>query len=361
MMRVGIDIRPLLFTRAGIFTYVANLLRHMPAEAEFYLFGSSRSGMEWNRGDFREITLRFPHLNRLCESVWQDILLPQAVRRNKIGVLHGPRFYVPPTCAAGVVTIHDCAFRKIPGLVDDGTARYFDSLIRRGLRSSRAVIAISRSTAEDLAGIYGARVGNITVIPPACGGEFSVMDRVEACRKVAERFGVKRPFLLAVGAREPRKNINRLIRAFGLPGIPDDLQLVVAGGSGRGGMPHVDGGRVFFPGYVDTADLVCLYNAAEAFVFPSLYEGFGIPVLEAMACGCPVICSNTSSLKEFFSGASVQVDPQDVAAIAQGIVRVLSDSALRAELRREGAAKAREFSWERCARETFAVYRSVAR
>jgi glycosyltransferase involved in cell wall biosynthesis len=206
----------------------------------------------------------------------------------------------------------------------------------------------------------------VTVTPYAADPIYRPMDREAARRAVAERFGLRGPFVLAVGVLQPRKNLPRLIRAFGRVAreAPHALALV-----GKPGWAHEElkravaasglGSRVKFTGYVPDADLPVLYNAAELFVYPSLYEGFGLPPLEAMACGTPVVTANVTSLPEVVGDAALAVDPTDELALADAIGRALTDEALRERLRTAGLAHAALFSWERTAALTLQVYHRV--
>jgi glycosyltransferase involved in cell wall biosynthesis len=190
----------------------------------------------------------------------------------------------------------------------------------------------------------------------------------DEARQVAGRLGLDGPFILSVGARQARKNVPRLLEAFtALRARGSRHRLALAGPTlwsdptlSAALARHGLGDAVVALGYVDEQDLPALYSAADLFVLPSLLEGFGLPVLEAMACGTPVVCSNTSSLPEVAGDAALLVDPLDIGEIADAMARVLADAALAAELRRRGLERAARFSWQRTARATVAVYRDVA-
>jgi glycosyltransferase involved in cell wall biosynthesis len=228
-----------------------------------------------------------------------------------------------------------------------------------------AVITVSRQSCQDLIKYLPVNPKKINVIPEAASLHFHPLNEAEYLPAL-ERHGIRRPYILSVGSLEPRKNLLRLLEAYArLEGSRPSL--VIAGARNywksspvvetvsRLGLEQ----HVRFTGYVEDADLPALYSAASLFVFPSLYEGFGLPVLEAMACGTPVVTSSVSSLPEVAGDAALLVDPRDVDAIASAMRRILDDSDLAADLRARGLARAAQFSWERTARETLAVYEKV--
>jgi glycosyltransferase involved in cell wall biosynthesis len=262
-----------------------------------------------------------------------------------------------------VVTVHDVGYLSYPEAHRSADRRYLDWSTRWNAHQATAVLADSQATKDDLVRAYGVDPGKVHVVYLGRDEAVApVTDRVRLA-DVQCRYGIATPYLFYVGTLQPRKNLARVIDAFArVAGRLGDVQLVLAGKRGwlyddlfaqvtRLGLER----RVVFPGYVDDADLAALLSAALALVFPSLYEGFGIPVLEAGACGLPVITSNTSSLPEVAGDAALLVDPHDVDAIAEAMYRLATDPELRAELARRGQENVKRFSWEKCARETLAV------
>ncbi|MCX6026985.1 MAG: glycosyltransferase family 1 protein [Chloroflexi bacterium] len=225
----------------------------------------------------------------------------------------------------------------------------------------------SESTRDDLQRITHVPESRVHMVPYGVSPSFRPVHAPHLRRAVAERYGLPSEFLLYVGNLEPRKNLPRLLEAYArLPGRQVVPPLVLAGTRGwkdaplRETMERLNlGRRVVFPGYIPQEDLPAVYSMAAAFVYPSLYEGFGLPVLEAMACGTPVITSNVSSMPEVAGDAALLVSPNDVEGLTRALDRVLGEPDLRAELSRRGLARARQFTWRRAAESTLAVYRSV--
>jgi glycosyltransferase involved in cell wall biosynthesis len=253
----------------------------------------------------------------------------------------------------------------MPQLVTRESRRYYGG-IRRAVREADAIIAVSQSTARDLLELAEAPPEKIHVVYEAADPALSPMPSGEAERIVADRYGVDGPFVLFVGTLEPRKNVPTLLQAFALLRREFPTRLVLAGG--RGWLSEdvfdtvrqlaIDDGVVFL-GEVRPEDLRPLYCAARAVALPSLYEGFGLPPLEAMACGTPVVVSNAGALSEIVGDAGVLVRADDPDDIAQGIGWVLGNTAFRAALAERGLARAATYSWARAARETLAVYEGV--
>ncbi len=269
---------------------------------------------------------------------------------------------VPPVRRgqALVVTVHDLAFERFPDAFPGRWRWLYRAGVRAAARRADALLVPSQATADDLAARHPGTRGRIHVTSLAAGTEVGSADPDETL----ERLGIERPYVLFVGTLEPRKNVTRLIRAFRrvAPEVPH--RLVLAGRSGWKVAGIVDEmgdppGRVGHTGAVSPEELDVLYGAADAFCYPSLYEGFGLPVLEAMHRGVPVVASTTPAVAEVADEAALLVDPIDVDAIADALRRVLSDPALAADLRRRGRDRASAFSWDGTAEATLEVYRGV--
>ncbi len=369
-MRVGIDIRPLIFTRAGINTYLYNLIRNlkqMPGN-EYFLFTPAASRIRWDGGGclLHENVVRLPIVNEYFDLFWENMLLPGAVKRKNLDIFHGPRFFLPPGLnCRGVVSVYDLAFKKFPGFVAAKTRAYFDGLVRSAVKRAAKIIVCSAATKRDLLELYDVKEKDVAVIYGAADQVFSPAREKEKISAVKNRFHL-REYILFTGTIEPRKNIDNLLEAYRLIKDKFPVDLVIAGGLGwlykdivRKAAAADFSDRVIFTGFVDIDELVSLYSGCEAFVFPSLYEGFGLPVLEAMSCGAPVVTSNTSSLVEIFGDSALLVDPRSPQSIAAGIADILSQPVLRDALRVKGLKRAQEFSWSRAAQETSAVYKEA--
>jgi glycosyltransferase involved in cell wall biosynthesis len=230
-------------------------------------------------------------------------------------------------------------------------------------------VTISTHSAADIVELYSVPRERIAIVSPAVAQEFYPVVDLAVQASVKARYGIRRvAFVLSSGGTEPRKNIVGLIEAFGLATrLREKLNLVMVGGMERGADAIWDavrrarlGEAVIFPGHVPVEDLRVLYSSCALFAFPSLYEGFGMPVLEAMACGAPVVSSNVSSLPEVAGDAALLVDPLNAEGLAEAMTRVFEDAALREDLRRRGALRTKAFSWEQSAREQLRVYQELA-
>ena len=408
-MLIGVDAsRSVVQERTGTENYSLNLIRRLLA-----LEGNHRYRLYFNRppasGLFPLVTdcelqvMPFPRL-------WTHLRLSWEMARRPPDLLFVPAHVLPVVHPRrSVVTIHDLGYLYYPEahrLVD---RLYLNLSTRYNARAATHLIADSSATKRDLIERYGIEPDKITVVYPGYDvlsplSLGTVLDRTVQCQRtrglskgdettfqpvrdeeaieaVKARYGIAGDYVLFVGTLQPRKNLIRLIEAFSPstrlrraqssrsgrrlsnPQSPiSNLQLVIAGKKGwlyEEIFQQVEEleleGKVVFTGYVVAGDLPALLSGARLFVFPSLYEGFGLPVLEAMACGTPVICSNASSLPEVAGDAALLVDPLDVEGLAAAMERVLGDDALRAELIERGFERARKFSWERCARETLDV------
>ena len=301
-------------------------------------------------------------------------LIALAARRLGLDVVHDPVGVSPFTLGrwAGafrrVTAVHDAiAFRFPQGypLLNNVLHRRY---VPATLHNVDAVIADSQSGRRDIARYLHWAAEKTFVVPLGVDARFRPM-HPDVARRVAHRYGLERPFILTVGAQQARKNVSQVVAAFAeLRRQLPHHTLAIAGPTQwthRGVDDAVRaqgiGDSVRRLGYVADEDLPALYSAADVFVFPSLYEGFGLPVVEAMACGTPVVCSDTTSLPEVAGSAALLVDPTNAAALAEAVRRVLLDANLRRELRGQGLARAAEFTWERAARLTVEVYRHVLR
>jgi len=261
-----------------------------------------------------------------------------------------------------VVTVHDLGYRHFPGAHPPLQRLYLDWSTRFSARAATHVIADSQATRRDLARFYGVPAEKVTVVYP---GRDERLGRTDPAAARA-RYGLSENYLLHVGTLQPRKNLARLMEAAAsLRADWPRLQLVIAGQPGWQSAPILAQARacasfVKLLDYVPEDDLAGLYSGAAAFVFPSLYEGFGLPVLEAMACGTPVVCSNTSSLPEVAGQAALLVNPEDTPALASALARLLADDGLRARLAAQGLEQVRQFSWARAAQQTLAVLDAAA-
>lgn len=371
-MRVGLDISPITPDRTGIGTYCYNLLKHLVRLAPEVSFVGFRSGRSRPRtGDLPSpMPVRYvPVPTRLLYATWECTRRPRVDRLlGGLDVFHATNYFLPPVeSARRVLSIYDLSFLVRPELCSPKIVRPFSKGIRHFARDADAVIACSESTKQDIVRFLNVDAAKITVAPGAVDEGFTPVPREEAAALLARRYGIRTPFLLFVSTLEPRKNVDTLLRSFvRLVGEQPHCLVLVGpvGWKARGLFRTIEmlrlGPRVVRPGYVPPKDLPAFYSAADAFVLPTRYEGFGLPLLEAMHCGCPVVTSNNSAVPEVVGDAALQVDAEDIEGLASAISRVLVDDPLRERLSSLGRQQARRFSWMRTAEQVLKTYRSVA-
>ncbi|MBI5303371.1 MAG: glycosyltransferase family 4 protein [Chloroflexi bacterium] len=367
-MRIGIDARLVYYHKAGIGQYILRLtqaLAQIDSDNDYVLFASRKDDTRIvTQSNFKRARLWTPSHHRFERQALSLELLPFT-----LDVLHSPDF-IPPsrTRFPGVITVHDLAFLLYPRFLTRESARYYGQ-VDIAARQADHIIAVSQSTKRDLIRLLGVPENKVSVIHEAAHPLFAPVTNTEALERTRARYYLTAPFFLFVSTLEPRKNLPTLLRAFRQLRDKYKITATLALVGNRGWLAdEVDrviaelnlGDTVRFLGGIPNDELVYLYNAAAAFVFPSFYEGFGLPPLEAMACGTPVITSNVSSLPEVVGDAALLINPEDVDALAVAMSRVLSDEKLRREMRDKGLKRAQGFSWERAARETLDVYRQVA-
>jgi glycosyltransferase involved in cell wall biosynthesis len=368
-VRIGIDVRKL--HDFGIGTYIRNLLRHLARldhESEFILLSRPEDAAALGAlGDnFRPVAETAGNY-----SVSEQVRIPLALRREAVTLFHAPHYVLPALVACrSVVTIHDCIHLMFPQYLPNRLAlQYARTSIALAARRSTRILTVSESSKRDIMRFFDTPADKIDVIYNAYDERFAVEPREEDVVRVRERYQLHDEFVLYAGNVKPHKNLERLIDAFQLVrrrGL-DHLKLVMIGDEiskyaslRRAVHRHQLHKYVRFLGYLPEETLAVLYRLAGVFVFPSLYEGFGLPPLEAMASGTPVVMSNVSSLPEVAGDAAMLVDPYEPDAIADGIYRVLTDEQVRRDLRRKGLVRARQFSWETSVRRVREIYGEVA-
>ena len=368
-MRIGIDARKL--HDFGIGTYIRNLLRQLARldrETEFVMLcrPDDREGLSSLGENFRAVPETSGNY-----SIGEQIRIPLALKREGVTLFHAPHYVLPPLVRCrSVVTIHDCIHLMFPQYLPNRFAlAYARTSIALAARRATRVMTVSESSKRDILRFVDTRPEKIDVIYNAFDERFGVEPLEEDVVRVRERYQLHDEFVLYAGNVKPHKNLERLIEAFDLVrkrGL-DHLKLVLIGDEiskyaalRRAVHQHQLHKYVRFLGYLPEETLAVMYRLAGVFVFPSLYEGFGLPPLEAMASGTPVVTSNVSSLPEVAGDASVLVDPYLPQAIADGIYQVLTDESLRRSLRQKGLARAAQFSWEQSVRRIRAIYGEAA-
>jgi glycosyltransferase involved in cell wall biosynthesis len=295
--------------------------------------------------------------HRLQLPLWVDLFT------GPVDVFHSPDFVLPPVRRARtILTVHDLTFMRVPQSAFPTVRAYLNQVVPRSVRRADLVLADSQCAKNDLVELLGIPPEKIEVVYAGIEPRFHPFDDRSVLEPVRVRYCLPRRFILTVGTLEPRKNHVRLIEAFARL-RREGLKLVIAGGKGWmyeeifAKIEELDlRDEVIFPGFIADEDLPALYNLAELFAYPSLYEGFGIPPLEAMACGTPVVASNTSSLPEVVGQGGLLVSPTDVEALAEAMQRLLDDSALREQLVARGLVQARRFTWRAAAERLLEAY-----
>jgi glycosyltransferase involved in cell wall biosynthesis len=367
-MRVAIDARKL--HDFGIGTYIRNLLRQLARidhDTEYVLLcGEADMGIAAQLGpNFRAVLEPSPNY-----SIREQIHVPWVLRRERPDLYHAPHYVLPAAVScSSVVTIHDCIHLMFPQYLPNRVAyAYARAQMWTAAHRSDCILTVSDASKRDILHLFNIPPEKIVVVYNAIDAHFSVTPADDAVARVRERYQLDHRFVLYVGNIKPHKNLVRLIEAFNAlrTGELEDVKLLIIGDEisklpalRRAVHRHKLHKHVRFLGYVPDDQLAVLYRLAAVFVFPSLYEGFGLPPLEAMASGTPVVTSNVSSLPEVVGDAAILVNPHDVDSIVDGLRLVLTDPARAADMRRRGLERAREFSWERSVARTLEVYKRI--
>lgn len=352
---------------AGIHRYIRALLEHLPQVSRHrfaaYLGDPRAEDVAWPGIDVR--LARFATQSPPARILWEQLSLPVHLARDNVDLVHGPAYALPLICPArSVLTIHDLSFVLFPHAFNRGNRLYLKTMTRLAAQRADAVIAVSEHTRGDVIRLLGVPAERVHTVPNGVDESFRPLPE-EEIGQFREQQQLPERFILCISTLEPRKNLTTLIYAYAALGETEHT-LVLGGGRGwqyEQVFATVEelglGDRVWFPGFISHEELPYWYNAADMFVFPSIYEGFGLPPLEAMACGTPVIVSDSSSLPEVVGSAGLLVDPADEDTLAAAIHRVSTDPDLAASMAERGLSRAAEFSWRSSARDTAAVYDAV--
>ncbi len=370
-MLIGVDAsRTTVPRRTGTENYALNLIRALLAlrgrdaiesRPFFRLYFRRRPATDLfpTGGYVEQRVIPFPRL-------WTHLRLSWELRRHPPDLLFVPAHVLPPIRPRlNLVTVHDLGYRRFPQTHRRLSRLYLDLSTRWNARAATRILADSKATKADLVREYGTPADKIVVVYPGRDESLRRIEDPTVIAGVKAKHGIKGRYILHVGTLHPRKNLSRLIEAFAMCDFPPEsrnLKLVLAGGKGWlydeifakvKALDLTD--RVIFVGYVPHTDLPALLSGAELFAFPSLHEGFGFPVLEAMSCGVPVVCSYTSSLPEVAGEATMLINPLDTSALAAAMTRLLTDTSLRVNLIARGYLRAQRFTWERAARQVMDV------
>jgi glycosyltransferase involved in cell wall biosynthesis len=365
-MRIAINTLPMKRKLHGVGNYIKNLVRclsHLDSANE-YLIIASRENLS-HLGNLPEsFQIQLAPSSPVQRIFWEQTVLPAKLKRHGIDLYHGPAFIVPllKTCLQ-LVTIHDASFSLTPERHSFQRRAFYRVIVPTIMQSSDGIIAVSRSAKSDLLDVARVPAEKISVIPLGVDSHFQPVHEAHCLEYVRQKYSLPRDFILYVGMIEPRKNLETLVDAYLANSLASRFDLVLAGALGWNYSSLLQkiqasgvADRIRLPGYIPDSDLPALYTAAAAFAYPSFYEGFGLPVLEAMACGTPVVTSSISSLPEVAGTAALLTDPHDSGALASALETILTNPNLRCELSARGLQRARSFTWEETARKTLALY-----
>jgi len=371
-MNIAIDALEVnLNNKVGMGNYADNLIRSLALidsknDYTFYVNNLVDKDNQIKKNNFKYRKLASPTIR----SFWSQCRIPLELIKNKPDLLHVPTGHKIPFNSPQhtVVTIHDLAFNKFPEYFEKSVRLRSQYFTRHAVLKAEKIIAISESTKKDIIEHYNIDAEKIEVIYHGVEPVFKSGIDKQRTEDVCSKYGINSLFVLFVGVLQPRKNISQLVSAFKqvLKSGHENMQLVIAGGKGwmydqifndakLSGISE----KIVFTDYTSKQDVICLLNAAKVFVLPSLYEGFGLPILEAMACGTPVIASNVSSMQEIVQDAGILIDPYNQQEITQAILDILNNQNLADELTTKGLKLAESFTWEKTAKKTLDLYLSM--
>jgi glycosyltransferase involved in cell wall biosynthesis len=373
---IGIDYTPAYEQGGGIGRYVRDLtaaLSRLDTQQPYRLFVSGASKNKLPSPPAQNFTWRpTPLTPTWLARIWHRAHVPLPIETfiGKIDLYHATDFVLPPANrkTRTLLTVHDLSFVRVPETASPSLKAYLDVVVPASVKRANHVLADSQATKDDLISLYQTSPEKITVLLSGVDNRYKRVDDQQVQNVVREKYKIgAQPYIFTIGTVQPRKNYSRLIRALAqLRAEGNDIALVIAGGRGwledemyqtlrdTKMQDHV---RLI--GFADENDIPALYSSAICTAFPSLYEGFGLPVLESMACGTPVVTSNVSSLPEVAGDAALQVNPYDIEAITDAIRQLINDSTLRATLTERGYEQIKRFTWESSARQLQAVYRDL--
>jgi glycosyltransferase involved in cell wall biosynthesis len=370
---IAIDYSAAVTQGGGIGRYTRELvtaLARQDTQTQYVLFSAKPSSdlPPLPGSNFRGVSTRLS--TDWLARLWHRARLPLSIElwTGPIRLLHSPDFTLPPVNRGvpTLLTVHDLSFVRTPETATAGLRAYLNSAVPRSVRRADRILADSEATRQDLIELYQTPPDKIRVLYSGVDHRFQPVRTEKTLDAVRKKYQLgSGPFILSVGTIQPRKNYERLVEAFRRLDNAD-FKLVIVGGKGwldhplyklieKLGMEE----SVQFLGFVADDDLPALYSAAHVFAFPSLYEGFGLPALEAMACGTPVLTSNISSLPEVAGGVAISVEPTDVDAIAEGLGKLIEDTGLRKKLIQQGITRATLFNWNKAAGELREHYQDL--
>ena len=381
-MRIGIDYTPAVRQGGGIGRYTRNLIQAVCAldvnnAYTWFVAGRERRTDAAVEGANNVRVRSVPVSDRVLNIMWQRLRLPVPIQlvTGSLDLFHSPDFVLPYVGGIpAILTVHDLSFMRLPQFFVPGFRDYLERAVSRAVQRADHILADSKSTRQDLIELLAVEPDRVSVLYPGIGTRFQRVEDAAELDRVRAKYRLPQRFIPGLGTLQPRKNFDGLIDSFQhlmshqepVSGGPE-LHLVLCGGPGwmfEQTLASIEqaglGARIHLPGFVDDADLPALYSLASVLAFPSWYEGFGLPVLEAMACETPVVAADNSSLPEVVGEAGLMVDAADRQGLAHALERVLDDEGLRASLASAGLKQAHKFSWEEAARQLLDLYQTYA-
>ncbi len=362
-MNIAIDARAISNNKTGIGNYIKNLCEKLPLIDKNNVYIYYQEKLRHSLKNIPVVSI----ISRILYFWYDNFVFPFQLALQKIDLYHNPAFILPLINFGykKIITINDLGFYTFGADFSKGWhARHMKMMLPLSIKQADKIIAISQATKNQIINLFQVPPDKIVVTHLGVSEKYRKIQNEAGIKKILQNYNIKSPYILFVGTMDPRKNLVRLIKAFqNVKKQKKELKLVVVGNKGELFSEELDkmvtSGDIILTGYVGEEELVYLYNGASIFTFPSLYEGFGLPILEAMACGTPVITSNVYSMPEAAGDAAVLVDPESIEEIATAIMKLLDDQILRKKLIDQGLARVTQFTWEKTARETLAVYQEV--
>ncbi len=370
-LNIGINIRFIQTTISGIGKYVLELVKGLAKvdttnKYTLYEYGHTQVVKPAENKNITYVVPSFYSSSRTMRIFWEQFFFPWYLKKNRIDIFHGPSFMLPViNSCKSIITVHDLTFIRYPESFTISTKIYYWLFFKRSLKNANMIIADSEATKKDIIKYFNIHPRKIEIIYLGVDDKFKVIKNKSLIVNVRKKYKLPESFFLFTGVLSPRKNIEGALRAFS--SLKTKHKFVVVGAKGWLYKSIFDiveklkiNEKVIFTGYIDADDLHLVYNAAEALVFPSFYEGFGLPILEAMACGCPVITSNISSMPEVAGDAAILVNPRNIEQISVAMKTIVTNRAMKIQLIKKGLIQAKKFTWEKTAKETKALYERVA-
>ena len=374
-MHIGFNTFALSSKKTGAGIYISKLIEYLSYidRDNIYSIFINKNNYEQflkvKADNFKKIDAGSLTRIRPLRILWEQIALPSYIVSRDIDIFHSPVFVSPPRLKCkSIITVFDMTFFRFPDKHSKIKRHYFSKFIPLSVRRADKIITLSENSKRDIIDFFKVKPDKVKVIYLAADETFRPIEDPSFLDRVRIKHGIQGDFILFVGVLEPRKNLLGLIKAYYCLKKDKNIneKLVITGKRGWDYMPVLRLVRelrlekdIIFTGYVPEEDLILLYNAAKIFIYPSLYEGFGLPVLEAMACGTPVITSQNSALQEIAKDAAILIDPLSEGDMARNCYELLSNPSLQERLRQAGLGRARQFSWKDTARQTLEVYKNL--